>query len=293
MSIELKNITYTYGIGTPYEKTALHEINLTIQEGEFVGIIGHTGSGKSTLVQHLNGLLHPTKGQVLVNGIDLVGKTEEVRRMRHKVGMVFQYPEHQLFEETIAKDIAFGPRNLGVPEEEIEGRVREAMEFVGLDYNTFAERSPFHLSGGQMRRVAIAGVVAMNPDYLILDEPSAGLDPFGREEIFEEIIRLHREKNITVVLVSHNMEDISRMANRLIVMHKGKVLLDGNPTEIFVNHRDDLEQAGVNAPPLSITLQSLQKAGISVRQDLLHMDEAIDAVYETVHRTMKGGNHVN
>lgn len=289
MSIELKNVTYTYGIGTPYEKTALDTINLTIHEGEFVGIIGHTGSGKSTLVQHLNGLLQPTQGHVLVNGLDLGAKTEEVRAMRHKVGMVFQYPEHQLFEETIEKDIAFGPRNLGVPEEEIEHRVKEAMEFVGLDYDTYAQRSPFHLSGGQMRRVAIAGVVAMNPDYLILDEPSAGLDPFGREEIFEEIIRLHQEKGITVVLVSHNMEDISRMANRLIVMHKGHILLDGKPIDIFVNHRSDLEQAGVDIPPLSIALHDLQEKGIVIRQDILHIEEAIDEIFQLV---KEGGNHV-
>lgn len=287
MSIQLEHVTYTYGLKTPYEKTALEDVNLTIHEGEFVGIIGHTGSGKSTLVQHLNGLLHPTSGKVSVNDVDLAGKDEQVKLMRHKVGMVFQYPEHQLFEETIAKDIAFGPRNLGLSEEEIDKRVREAMAFVGLDYETYAERSPFHLSGGQMRRVAIAGVVAMDPDYLILDEPSAGLDPFGREEIFDEVISLHKKKGITVVLVSHNMEDISRMASRLIVMHKGHVLLDGKPIDIFVNHRKELNEAGVDVPPLSIMLDQLAKDGLPIRQDILSIDEAV----EEIDRLVKEAHH--
>lgn len=289
MSIQLENISYTYGIGTPYEKQALRNINLEIGEGEFLGIIGHTGSGKSTLVQHLNGLIHPTEGRVLINGLDASEKTEEVKRVRHKVGMVFQYPEHQLFEETIAKDIAFGPMNLGYSEEEVDARVREAMAFVGLDYDTYAERSPFHLSGGQMRRVAIAGVIALNPDYLILDEPSAGLDPFGREEIFNEIIRLHKEKGITVVLVSHNMEDISRMASRLIVMHKGQILLDGKPIDIFVNHKAELQQAGVDVPPLSILLAHLEQRGLPVSQYITTMKDAVEEVYELV----KEGSHVH
>lgn len=186
MPIILNNVSYVYGEHTPFRKEALKGINLTINEGDFVGIIGHTGSGKSTLVQHLNGLLHPTTGQVTIDGVDAALKTEEAKLMRHKVGMVFQYPEHQLFEETIAQDIAFGPKNLGLSADEVDVRVREAMDFVGLDYETYANRSPFQLSGGQMRRVAIAGVVALNPSYLILDEPSAGLDPFGREEIFQK-----------------------------------------------------------------------------------------------------------
>ena len=282
MSIQLEHVTYTYGQGTPFEKTALHDINLTIHEGEFVGIIGHTGSGKSTLVQHLNGLLHPTSGTVTVNGVDLVGKTKEVKEMRHQVGMVFQYPEHQLFEETIAKDIAFGPRNLGYEDAEVDRRVREAMEFVGLDYDTYADRSPFHLSGGQMRRVAIAGVIALDPSYLILDEPSAGLDPFGREEIFGEIMKLHKEKGITVILVSHNMEDISRMANRLIVMHQGQVLLDGNPIEIFHHDREALQSAGVDVPPLSQTLQALADHHIPVNIDRVHVQEAVEDLYAYV-----------
>lgn len=287
MPIILDNITYTYSPQSPYEKTALKDVSLTIKEGEFVGIIGHTGSGKSTLVQHLNGLLHPTKGKVTVNAVDVADKTEEAKIMRHKVGMVFQYPEHQLFEETIAKDIAFGPRNLGLSEEEIEERVHEAMSFVGLDYAKYANRSPFNLSGGQMRRVAIAGVIALRPDYLVLDEPSAGLDPFGREEIFSEIMRLHKEKGITVVLVSHNMEDISRMATRLIVIGKGNVLLDGNPLDIFMNKRHELQEAGVDVPPVSEMLAYLHDRGLEVSQAAISVDDAVEEIYKAVQA--KGG----
>ncbi|WP_288760997.1 energy-coupling factor transporter ATPase [uncultured Veillonella sp.] len=278
MSIVLDNISYVYGAHTPYEKKALDGVTLEIHEGEFLGIIGHTGSGKSTLVQHLNGLLHPTSGKVTVNDVDLADKTEEARNMRHTVGMVFQYPEHQLFEETIAKDIAFGPRNLGLSEEEVDERVREAMKFVGLDYDTYAERSPFHLSGGQMRRVAIAGVVALNPSYLILDEPSAGLDPFGREEIFDEIIRLHKEKGITVALVSHNMEDISRMATRLIVLDGGHVILDDEPLTIFMHHREELQKAGVDVPPVSVLMETLKHRGLSVSTEVRNVDDAVMAI---------------
>ena len=278
MSIVLDNISYVYGAHTPYEKKALDGVTLEIHEGEFLGIIGHTGSGKSTLVQHLNGLLHPTSGKVTVNDVDLADKTEEARNMRHTVGMVFQYPEHQLFEETIAKDIAFGPRNLGLSEDEVDERVREAMKFVGLDYDTYAERSPFHLSGGQMRRVAIAGVVALNPSYLILDEPSAGLDPFGREEIFDEIIRLHKEKSITVALVSHNMEDISRMATRLIVLDGGHVILDDEPLTIFMHHREELQKAGVDVPPVSVLMETLKHRGLPVSTEVRNVDDAVMAI---------------
>ena len=278
MSIVLDNISYVYGAHTPYEKKALDGITLEIHEGEFLGIIGHTGSGKSTLVQHLNGLLHPTSGKVTVNDVDLADKTEEARNMRHTVGMVFQYPEHQLFEETIAKDISFGPRNLGLSEEEVDERVREAMKFVGLDYDTYAERSPFHLSGGQMRRVAIAGVVALNPSYLILDEPSAGLDPFAREEIFDEIIRLHKEKGITVALVSHNMEDISRMATRLIVLDGGHVILDDEPLTIFMHHREELQKAGVDVPPVSVLMETLKHRGLPVSTEVRNVDDAVMAI---------------
>ena len=278
MPIILDSVSYVYGEHTPFRKEALKEINLTINEGDFVGIIGHTGSGKSTLVQHLNGLLHPTAGKVTINGVDAALKTEEAKLMRHKVGMVFQYPEHQLFEETIAQDIAFGPKNLGLSDSEVDERVREAMDFVGLDYETYANRSPFQLSGGQMRRVAIAGVVALNPSYLILDEPSAGLNPFGREEIFQKIIDLHAKKGITVVLVSHNMEDISRMANRLIVIDNGQIQLDGKPIDIFMNKRKELQAAGVDVPPVSKLVEHLRDRGLPVSQQVISVDDAVKAI---------------
>lgn len=278
MPIILDSVSYVYGEHTPFRKEALKGINLTINEGDFVGIIGHTGSGKSTLVQHLNGLLHPTAGKVTINGLDAALKTEEAKLMRHKVGMVFQYPEHQLFEETIAQDIAFGPKNLGLSDSEVDERVREAMDFVGLDYETYANRSPFQLSGGQMRRVAIAGVVALNPSYLILDEPSAGLDPFGREEIFQKIIDLHAKKGITVVLVSHNMEDISRMANRLIVIGNGQIQLDGKPIDIFMNKRKELQAAGVDVPPVSKLVEYLRDRGLPVSQQVISVDDAVKAI---------------
>lgn len=289
MSIKLENVTYTYGIGSPFEKTALFDTSVEIHSGEFVGIIGHTGSGKSTFVQLLNGLIRPTTGTVSVNGVDISKKTKEAMAIRHKVGMVFQYPEYQLFEETIAKDIAFGPRNFGLSEVEIEERVKEAMEFVGLDYKLYKDRSPFRLSGGQMRRVAIAGVIAIHPEYLILDEPSAGLDPVGRREIFAEIQQWHKEKDITVILVSHNMEDISRMANRLIVLSDGKILLDGQPLQIFSHKQDVLRQAGVAVPPVTEVLQYLQQRGLPVTDQVHTVEEGADAIY----RCLRGKNHAH
>lgn len=274
MSIRVENITYVYGSGTPYEKTALSDVSLTIEKGEFVGIIGHTGSGKSTLIQHLNGLVHPTAGRVLVDGVDLSGKTKEAIARRHTVGMVFQYPEQQLFEETIAQDIAFGPRNLGCDEETVDQRVREAMRFVGLDYETYAGRSPFRLSGGQMRRVAIAGVIAMKPDFLILDEPSAGLDPIGRREIFSQIRKWYEDGAFSVILVSHNMDDIARLATRLLVMSHGRCVLDGKPMDIFLHHRDELLEAGVDVPPLTKTILYLKSQGIPVPETARTCTEA-------------------
>ena len=284
MSIKLDQVTYTYGVGSPFERTALHETSVEIHKGEFVGIIGHTGSGKSTFVQLLNGLIHPTRGVVTVDGTDISKKTKEVMAIRHKVGMVFQYPEYQLFEETIAKDIAFGPRNFGLSEDEIEERVREAMEFVGLDYDTYADRSPFRLSGGQMRRVAIAGVIAIHPKYLILDEPSAGLDPVGRREIFSEIQRWHKEKNITVILVSHNMEDISQMATRLLVLSHGNIVLDGEPLDIFSHRQQTLHDAGVSVPPVTEVLQYLQSKGFDISDRVHSVDEGVAAVYDCIRR---------
>lgn len=284
MSIRLENVSYTYGLGTPYEKQAIRNINLEIREGEFLGIIGHTGSGKSTLVQHLNGLLHPTTGRVTVEGVDISAKGEEARFARHSVGMVFQYPEHQLFEETIAEDIAFGPRNLKLSDKEVDERVREAMQFVGLPYKKFATRSPFHLSGGQMRRVAIAGVIAMHPRYLVLDEPSAGLDPVGRQEIFDRVKRWHEDQKFTVILVSHNMEDISRMASRVIVINKGDIFLDGDPLDIFTEHREDLQKAGVEAPPVSRLLASLKKTIPNLDERAIEPEEAAANVLARLRR---------
>ena len=280
MSIIMNNVTYTYMTGTPYERKALDEINLTIAPGEFVGIIGHTGSGKSTLVQHLNGLLKPTVGEVIVDATNLHGKGEQVKKARRKVGMVFQYPEHQLFEETIYEDIAFGPRNLELDDEEIERRVRMSMEFVGLDFDTFSKRSPFRLSGGQMRRVAIAGVIALRPDYLVLDEPSAGLDPRGRDEIFSQIVALHKTTGITVVLVSHNMEDIARMANRLIVMAGGQIKLDDTPEQIFRHRRQELAAAGVGIPPVTSLLVRLREQGIPVDDGALTVEQAVHSILQ-------------
>lgn len=276
MSICVENVSCVYSKGSPFEKVALENISLTIEKGEFIGIIGHTGSGKSTLIQHLNGLIHPTSGKVTIDGVDLAAKTKEAVAKRHSVGMVFQYPEHQLFEETVAKDIAFGPKNLGCSEEETEKRVKSAMKFAGLDYDTFGGRSPFRLSGGQQRRVAIAGVIAMHPDFLILDEPSAGLDPIGRREIFSRIHSWYQKGVFSVILVSHNMDDIARLATRLLVMHKGHLVMDGKPMDIFLHHRRELQECGVDAPPLTQTLLYLKEKGIPVPEDAKTVEEAVD-----------------
>lgn len=285
MSIQIKAVNYTYGAGTPYEKQALRNINLEIKEGEFVGIIGHTGSGKSTLVQHLNGLLSPTSGTVTVDGVNLAGKDAAARKARHSVGMVFQYPEHQLFEETIRADIAFGPTNLGLDAAKIDERVRVAMHFVGLPYDEFAERSPFHLSGGQQRRVAIAGVIAMHPRYLVLDEPSAGLDPIGRQAIFDRVKEWHEDRRFTVILVSHNMEDISRLASRVIVLNKGEIMLDGDPLDIFINRRAELAAAGVEAPPVSRLLARINECGCAVDERAIEPEEATANILAALGKT--------
>ena len=278
MSIVLENVSYTYMPGTPYERRALDNISLKIAKGEFVGIIGHTGSGKSTLVQHLNGLLRPGAGTVTVDGVDLHGKGPEARRQRRKVGMVFQYPEHQLFEETVYEDIAFGPRNLGLPEDAVDRRVRDGMRLVGLDFDAYAGRSPFRLSGGQMRRVAIAGVLALEPDYFVLDEPSAGLDPRGRDEIFRQIVAMYKRTDITVILVSHNMEDIARMATRLIVMSGGQVVLENTPAHIFRHQYEELSAAGVDVPPVTALMRTLCRQGLSVDDGALSVDEAVKSI---------------
>lgn len=262
MSIKLEHVSYTYMPGTPYEKEALKDVSLEIKKGEFVAIIGHTGSGKSTLVQNLNGLLHPSKGIASLDGINLADKTKEAKAARSRIGMVFQYPEHQLFAETVYEDIAFGPKNLGLNHDAIDVRVQDAMKFVGLDFETFAGRSPFSLSGGQMRRVAIAGVVALNPDYLILDEPSAGLDPGSRNAVFAEIMALYKKRGITIIMVTHSMEDAAQFAKRMLVIYQGKVIIDGKPGEVFLKEKDRLLEAGMDIPEVYKLADALRARGM-------------------------------
>lgn len=268
MSIKLSNIYHTYSKGTPFERLALQDVSLEISKGEIVAIIGHTGSGKSTLVQHLNGLLKPDRGTAAIDDIDISSKGVQAKNARQQVGMVFQYPEHQIFAETVFEDIAFGPRNKGFNEEEVAKAVREAMAFVGLDYDTFAQRSPFQMSGGQMRRVAIAGVVAMNPDYLVLDEPSAGLDPHSRNAVFREIMDLHKSRGIAIVLVTHSMEEAVKYANRLLVVNAGKVLFDGEPAAIFKEHGTELVQVGVDVPQVYKLADLLRQRGLAVPEGI-------------------------
>ena len=281
MSIKLDQVTYTYMPDTPYQQKALIDINLEVKKGEFVAIIGHTGSGKSTLVQHLNGLLTPTKGQVTVDGINLKDKSPAARQARHKVGMVFHYPEHQLFEETVFADIAFGPTNLGLGTDEVTRRVNRAMDFVGFD-KSYAERSPFQLSGGQMRKVAIAGVIALEPEYLVLDEPSAGLDPRGREELFQQICQLHDSTGIAVVLVSHNMEEVAKVAKRLIVMDHGRISIDDSPLRAFHNAREKLQHAGVDVPAIQLLLAELNERGLAVENNALTVEKAVQAIVKAL-----------
>ncbi|MBR5910299.1 MAG: energy-coupling factor transporter ATPase [Schwartzia sp.] len=286
MPIELKSVTYTYMKGTPFERTALSDVSLEIADGSLTAIAGHTGSGKSTLVQHLNGLLHPTKGEVLVDGVNLAGKQKEAVLSRRKVGMVFQYPEQQLFEETVSADIAFGPKNLELSEDEVNRRVRSAMEFVQLDYETYKDVSPFRLSGGQMRRVAIAGVLALEPKYLVLDEPTAGLDPQAREELLRRIMELHRKKKLTIIFVSHNMEDIARMAERVVFMHDGRILVDAPPSEAFFAN-EKIAKAGLAVPPTVALLSRLRENGLPVEADAFTVEEAVKRIVKAVRK--KGG----
>ena len=271
MSIEVKHLTHTYSAGSALQSTAVQDVNMTIEEGEFVAIVGHTGSGKSTLVQHLNGLLKPTAGQVLVDGEDMNGENVNKRLIRQKVGLVFQYPEYQLFEETVAKDIAFGPKNQGLPAEEIDRRVRKAMAHVHLDYDKYAERSPFELSGGQMRRVAIAGVLAMEPRYLILDEPAAGLDPKGRDRILGMVKELH-EEGVTVVMVSHSMDDCARLATRMIVMSKGTVVASDTPRALFAQ-TELMNSVHLGVPEAAKLCALLREKGVNLPADLYTQEE--------------------
>ncbi len=276
MSIEVKNLTYWYDPGTPYSKKAVDDVSFTIQKGEFIGLIGHTGSGKSTLIQHLNGLVKPSEGTVLFDGQDIFGKGFDMRTVRQKVGLVFQYPEHQLFEMTVWKDVAFGPRNLKLPEEEIRRRVEQALQIVGLGPEVY-EKSPFEISGGQKRRVAIAGVLAMSPDYLILDEPTAGLDPRGRDEILGQLKKLHEELGITVILVSHSMEDVARYVDRLIVMAHGKKAYDAAPREVFRNAYE-LISIGLGVPQVTELNTRLRERGFILPETVLTVEEMRDAL---------------
>lgn len=283
MIIKIENLTYVYNPNTPFETKALNGINLNINEGEFIGLIGHTGSGKSTLIQHLNGLAKPTSGKIIVDGVDITSKEANLRETRQKVGLVFQYPEYQLFEETVFKDIAFGPKNLGLKDEEIEKRVIKAMELVGLDYETQSDRSPFELSGGQKRRVAIAGVLAMEPKVLILDEPTAGLDPKGRDEILGEILDLYNKGGITIILVSHSMEDVARLVNRIVVMHDGMISMDGSPREVF-KHSNKLESLGLGIPQVTKFMKVYKEKGNSVSDDVLTIGEAKEELLKYLRR---------
>ena len=279
--LEIKNLNYVYSIGTPFEHKALDNVSFTVNRGEFIGVIGHTGSGKSTLMQQMNGLLKPTSGSVLLDGQDIWSDKKLTRQARFRVGLVFQYPEYQLFEETVYKDIAFGPKNMGLKPEEIDRRVREAAEFVGLTEKQL-EVSPFDLSGGQKRRVAIAGVIAMEPEVLILDEPTAGLDPTGRAEILANIDSYRRAKNATIMMVSHSMEDVARMTDRLLVMCNAQLVMDGTPEEVF-SHAEDLVEMGLSIPQVTQVFLHLRKMGAAV-PNVYTIEQAVTAL-----KAIRGG----
>ena len=284
MSIVIKNLTYIYNEDMPFASKALDDISFEIQDRDFVGIIGHTGSGKSTLIQHLNGLLRPSYGEIYINDFNITDPELNLTEISKRVGVVFQYPEYQLFEETVEKDIAFGPTNLGLDEAEVKKRVKDSMEAVGLKYEEYKEKSPFELSGGQKRRVAIAGVIAMNPEVLILDEPTAGLDPGGRDEIFELIKTLHRKHNITIILSSHSMDDMAKLAKTIIVMNHGKIEFMGTPREVFNSNAIRLKEIGLDIPQTIELAIKLRERGFDIRQDILTIDEA----KEEILRVMRG-----
>lgn len=285
MSIILEAVDYIYQLGSVHETNALKGINLVIKEGEFVGLIGHTGSGKSTLVQHINGLIKPTKGKVIVDDQEVSAKRGKLKEIRQKVGLVFQYPEHQLFEETVFEDIAFGPKNLGLAATEIEKRVKKALQMVHLDYEKYRTLSPFTLSGGEKRRVAIAGVLAMDPKYLILDEPTAGLDPRGRDEILAQIAELHQQ-GMTVILVSHSMDDVARLTKRLLVMHQGEIIYDQETRQVF-SYYEKLQEMGLDIPTVTKLMYSLKGQGWSVRQDVLTVEEAKREILQAMKQAVK------
>lgn len=292
MSIELKNITYTYSPGTAYEIHALKDVNLEIPDGQFIGVIGHTGSGKSTLIQHLNALIRPTSGTVLYNGEDVWEEKYDRRNLRSQIGLVFQYPEHQLFESDVLSDVCFGPMNQGMSREEAETEAKKALLQVGFKEKNFS-KSPFELSGGQKKRVAIAGVLAMNPKILILDEPTAGLDPKGRDEILDQISELHKARGITIILVSHSMEDVAKYVERLIVVNRGQIAFDDNPREVF-SHYKELEAMGLAAPQITYIMHALKQKGLKVDPNATTVEEARDdilrALKEAGSSLLKGGN---
>ena len=280
MSIKIEKLNYIYSEGTAYQKHALKDIDLEIRDGEFIGLIGHTGSGKSTLTQHLNGLLKASSGNILFNEESIYEEKYDMRKLRAKVGLVFQYPEHQLFEVDVLKDVCFGPKNQGLSDEEAEVKAREALRMTGIPEEFFSH-SPFDLSGGQKRRVAIAGVLAMEPEILILDEPTAGLDPKGRDEILGLIAKLHEEKHITVILVSHSMEDVAKYVGRIIVMNRGEVMFDGQPKDVFAHYKE-LETIGLAAPQVTYVVNRLRENGLDVSADVTTVEEARDAILKAL-----------
>ena len=277
MSMQIENLSYVYGEGTAFEKKALDNVNLELPDGQFIGVIGHTGSGKSTLIQHLNGLLRATHGKIYYNGEDIYREGYDMRGLRSKVGLVFQYPEHQLFEVDVFTDVCFGPKNQGLPKEEVEARALEALK------EKHYRKSPFELSGGQKRRAAIAGILAMHPEVLVLDEPTAGLDPKGRDEILEQIARLHRERNITVLLVSHSMEDVAKYVDRILVMDDGKIMFDDVPKRVF-HHYQELEKIGLAAPQVTYVVKALEAKGWKIDTDATTVEEARSAVLRALGR---------
>ena len=275
--MKLENVSFTYSPNTAYEIHALKNINLEIREGEFIGLIGHTGSGKSTLVQHMNGLMKATSGTIYYNGESIYAEGYSMKNLRGKVGLVFQYPEHQLFEVDVLTDVSFGPKNQGLPKEEVEARAKKALQMVGLKEKHY-NRSPFELSGGQKRRVAIAGVLAMEPDVLILDEPTAGLDPKGRDEILDQLKRIHEERGITIILVSHSMEDVAKYVGRIIVMNQGEMMYDGTPKEVF-SHYKELEKVGLAAPQVTYIMNALAEKGFKVSTNATTIAEATEEIF--------------
>ncbi|HJD45488.1 MAG TPA: energy-coupling factor transporter ATPase [Candidatus Mediterraneibacter norfolkensis] len=283
MSIALEHVNYVYSPGTAYEKQALKDVSFEIEQGQFVGIIGHTGSGKSTLIQHLNGLVKATSGRILYEGQNIYDEGYDMRKLRSQVGLVFQYPEYQLFEADVLSDVCFGPKNQGLSQEECEARAKEALEMVGFP-EKYYRQSPFELSGGQKRRATIAGILAMRPKVLVLDEPTAGLDPKGRDEILDQVECLHRETGMTVILVSHSMEDIARYVERIIVMNHGEKMLDGSPREVF-SHYKELEKVGLAAPQVTYVMHDLKERGFDVSPDATTIEEAADEIMKSFQMT--------